>query len=393
MSRSPRSPMVLVDESGAPVSKTPGTKGQALRLIATLLANRALAERGQAFASVEARAIDVATTRVLVVHEREACVVPHAGAKRRFEGIGSPDATTCVLVFARSEASGLSAVAHVDSEESATSFGPLLARVGAVPEPSKPAEPSPAGSEAGGGGAGGGEAGSDAAASSSTSSSSSSSPASRVVDVWIVGGYGVKEPTSKENVVGLVEALETSPVECCVRLLLVWAANTTTAASRITGESVPAPRVITAAMDLDSGTVFPATFRPEAAPGPLWDVRGTRLFSPEGDLRDVYDAERHLLLVAPVPYIHMRRAEAEAVVAMSDREILERMSTSPHVEPPWFPASMRAIYLVLARFPRFQDLFAATDAAGKPKMGKMGPILRTFAFTRNESTGDWDPVK
>ena len=147
----------------------------------------------------------------------------------------------------------------------------------------------------------------------------------------------------------------------------------------------PRPKVYGVAVEVMTGTIYPATF-PEQSPDPI--LRHARLsfrqfqtyaeYERERDIfyEDFDDTTGHFVIK---PFHFQRIMELPFICKASDNFILENMSTSPLVEPDHFCNHIReAAKIVLDHKDPFKTLFNG----GKP---------RTYVFSENEKK--WIRVK
>ena len=280
-----------------------------------------VAEAGWTFGCQKARQVE--GRHALYVGQGEFGVVPRGDQRVRL--VGSDDATTCHMVVVRHPA-GTVAVAHFDgSHGEEAALGDMVAKIVGIE--------------------GDGEG----------------------LEVSVVGGYQ-PEQGSKEAARAEAEHLSLKLLEALVRhechfQLCVWCTcrlNTTQ------GAGGPGPRVYGIAVEVQTGTVFPAHFKAQEPNMPLraasrWMSGGRRPL-------DLYDHTSNTITIHP---FHYSEVEWFAIyLKLPDEVLLRNFSTSPKVEPPRFCEELRQVFKVFVEHPRpSESLFTGN----KPKKYTINP--------------------
>ncbi|MPC15038.1 Protein N-terminal asparagine amidohydrolase [Portunus trituberculatus] len=288
-----------------------------------------VAEAGRNFAGQKVRPVEA--RHALYVGQGEFGVVP--GGDPRVRVVGSDDATTCHMVVVR-HPSGTVAVAHFDgSRGEEAALGDMVAKIMGIE--------------------GHGEG----------------------LEVSVVGGYQ-PERGSKEAARAEAEQLSLKLLEALVRhechfQLCVWCTcrlNTTQSASG------PHPRVYGVAVEIQSGTLFPAHFKMQEPDMPLRSA--SRWMAGGRHPLDLYDHSSGTITIHP---FHCSEADLFAVyLKLPDDVLLRNFSTSPKVEPPHFCQELRRVFKVFVDHPRpLESLFVGN----RPKK---------YAIS---ASGVWEPVQ
>lgn len=262
------------------------------------------------------------------VGQRETAVVALGDA---LSMIGSEDATTCHVVVLRDMASGVTGLAHLDSEEPhdfLTLEREVRDRRG-VRKVTRELEDS------------------------------------LEYEVSLLGGYQDENSTSEEITEMLLGVMQGLKARFNLKLACLGPINT------VDRDGVLWPRIYGGAVDVKTGEVFSASF---SYHGPDTDVRALRLHSRQKlGLANIYDPLSGKLVVSPFSYQPM--VEAHLWLKKTDEFILRYCSTSPQVEPPSFCANMRANFRRMISDPQ--------------PMKTLFPGNQNRVYSRNELTGEW----
>lgn len=314
---------------------------------------------------------------ILYVAQHEYAVIgpfhPGSGDPRAPAFVASDEATTCHLVGLREPGTGVVALAHVDSEEAAAAG--LAAMERRLWE----------------------EVGARAQGQGASSSSS------RVLDVWIVGGYDARQGSRSGGELLTARILayfaDQGDVAVTYRLQAALVSGTNTTAlpppypSGLGAGGVPAPRCRSLGFCLRTGRAFTGAI-PQEVKGPLRALRALRLWGwgARGMSEVVYrppaaasaasstggsvvDDDGGTVLVAPFRY--RGDAQARALLAVEDdAQLVAFTSTSPEAEAPSFALEMRETLRLLVGS-RPEDFFG--PAADAPAVAPVRRVdLRTL---------------
>jgi len=275
----------------------------------------------------ESRRVE-ASESYIYVGQKEAAVV---GPSDSVGMIGSEDATTCHIVILRDSESGVTGLAHLDSEEP----NDFLTLERAVRDRR------------------------------GVRSVTRELEETMEYEVSILGGYSDENSTSEEITEMLLTVMQ--GLKAIFRLKLACLGQINTEIK----EGVAWPRIYGGGVIVETGEVFAATFPYH---GPDTDIRGLRLHARQRlGLANIYDYMSGKIVIQPFAYQPLR--EAHLWVKKTDEFLLRYCSTSPLVEPPSFCANLRAGFRRMISDPQ--------------PMKSLFPGDRPRIYSRNEITGEW----
>jgi hypothetical protein len=238
--------------------------------------------------------------KLLYVKQQEWAV---AAPGQGLDAVVSDEATTCHIVALRNRTTGAVALAHLDSPMSVRGMAALEAAVAGETRP------------------GDGEA----------------------LDVYIAGGY--MEPSAEALSAALLQYLACDGARTYSLQVARMSSSNTAEALGVQG-----PVCRSLGIWLSDGAAFSGPL-PEAARGPARQLRGARMWGSRPPTDEPLTQVPYLPAsseVVIVPYRFLPRPWLAQLLALNDRELLQRTSTSPELEGPTFVADMRATLAMLA---------------------------------------------
>ncbi|XP_024522812.1 protein N-terminal asparagine amidohydrolase [Selaginella moellendorffii] len=167
----------------------------------------------------------------------------------------------------------------------------------------------------------------------------------------------------------LVEELQALPYKLEIRTLCILRHNTVTSDG-----GYPCPAVRGFAIETKSGRCVPASFSADAS-GPDEIIRAlSMLAGPASRLRSPYDTESDTFSIKPFQWSRGWKMLAAQSLALSDAELLQTRSTSPHAESPSFVTSIRRMDAYIYNHPDWEHAF---------------PNRESRRFVRDPGTGRW----
>lgn len=247
--------------------------------------------------------------------------------------MGTVDATTCHAVIIRDPLSGATGITHAGycNENVLNALCEKVCQLSGVRPPCHTAQfvpnHQPPSNRQGVGGGGG---------------------LNHHLDLYIIGGYEDEQGHSQRLSMHLLSFLQRLPYPLDLRVCCIGKHNTKMA--RVSGRTDPphtAPIAYSAAIDIQTGRVFRCTF----ANKPDNIIRHMRLtFNPidedDCDSQNIYDSDKGIICIKAFT-LDKRRARVEFLegwINVPDSYFLERQSTSPKVEPPYFVRDCKAAY-------------------------------------------------
>lgn len=149
-----------------------------------------------------------------------------------------------------------------------------------------------------------------------------------------------------------------------------------TLSTEIVTKDVKAPVVTGAAMDIETGEVFPSYMVDQ---GPASPLRSLCSFMSNERLINTYDSARDRFVIQPVAYRNFPADVCKQLIMLPDSVLLENTSTSPLVESEEFPSRMRETLLFMLKHPNAdKDVF------------KDGPLVYRRATQQEQEQGNDD---
>ncbi|CAH1970861.1 unnamed protein product [Acanthoscelides obtectus] len=184
--------------------------------------------------------------------------------------------------------------------------------------------------------------------------------------IYLVGGYSDPRGLSEEIFVGILETLQKVHQEMHLQLACIGDANT------VLKDDKPWPKVYGAAVNIDTGEVFPSTF---AEKGPDEILRGVKILVGSSNIMNIYENSSGMVKIGPFFYKMPRGIEHW--LEETDEAILRKSSTSPDVEPSCFVPNIKKAIQFMIENPRSIHVFKEN----KPHY-----------FSRDETSGLWVPA-
>ena len=272
---------------------------------ATLLSNKSLHGRSKIFSMMPCRKFSQ-NDNVLYINQREYGIVSQEDRVVKF--IGSEDATTChIVVMKTSYAVGLGHFDGADTKQGLISMAEHVSK----------------------------KQGSDDV-----------TPKSDPIEVHIIGGFCDEQGTSEEL---LIEILDTLSQFCANFNLMTSCVHHV---NNKISNSKNEPIICGVAVEISTGDMFPAMF---SYKGPNEILRHARIFGGECNMANVYDTINNTFVVNP--FLYKTPPHARLFLSLSDDQILEYLSTSPHCEPDDFASTTRKTLQFLIENPDAQRIF------------------------------------
>lgn len=243
---------------------------------------------------------------ILYVSQKEFATVPCNGS---IDYIGSEEATTCHILFMRSSVSGKSCVSHLDGST--------------------------------------GQIGGKNCQLIRMLNTFTNDEQSKGIDVHVCGGFS--DESSFKLSTSLFNAMHMSNVTFNLLTACVCELN-----NRRRDDGLDEPVIRGVAMEMKSGSIFPATF-PEKYRGPDRALRSVRSFLGESHLENIYNPEKNQLVFGPYAYKNFEMASV--LLNLPDEILLENSSTSPHCEAPDFVKNMKLSLQFVINNPDWKKFF------------------------------------
>eukprot|EP00294_Goniomonas_avonlea_P016288 CAMPEP_0114544820 /NCGR_PEP_ID=MMETSP0114-20121206/3076_1 /TAXON_ID=31324 /ORGANISM="Goniomonas sp, Strain m" /LENGTH=336 /DNA_ID=CAMNT_0001729217 /DNA_START=22 /DNA_END=1032 /DNA_ORIENTATION=+ len=221
----------------------------------------------------------------LNVMQREFATV---GRGEGVRNMGTQDATTCLIVVFRDSASGVTSLGHLDGCETEATLEAMVKSLG---------------------------------------------PDVSVIHTTLVGGYQDENEHSRQNLNEVAWFLVKSRWDFLLKTTCVGETNT----MRSEGATHNLPRVTGIGVEIETGHVFPARF---ADRGPVPTLRHLRFLSPEYAC-NIFDRATHAIRISKFNYTTDPN-HIKYLLRLSDKALLQQVSTSPFAESPTFVKDMRA---------------------------------------------------
>jgi len=284
-----------------------------------------------------------------IVYKRQKCL--YVGQRemavfkvdnKHFDFFGSEDATTCHVALLRERNTGTCGVIHIDSDEN-KQLHDLVCSISLHDMAIPPGAPPIAAEDY-----------------------SMADDYNVDFDLYLVGGFSDDRNISKSISDALFDyVIKTKSVRFHLKLFCAGSVNTEER------EGVSWPKHYGAAIRITSGEVFPAQFLDH---GPDTDIRSTRMHSQADGVLKLVDGESGRIVIPPFDYQPLRNCKYW--LELDDSSLLDRMSTSPKVEPARFCEDMRALFRRML-----------SDPEPMKTIFKDG---QKREYVRDQETGDWE---
>ncbi|XP_024522853.1 protein N-terminal asparagine amidohydrolase [Selaginella moellendorffii] len=187
----------------------------------------------------------------------------------------------------------------------------------------------------------------------------------RMLQVGVLRFYG----TLLASVPRTCRGVASSAYKLEIRTLCILRHNTVTSDG-----GYPCPAVRGFAIETKSGRCFPASFSADAR-GPDEIIRALLMLAgPATRLRLPYDTESDTFSIKPFQWSRGWKMLAAQSLALSDAELLQTRSTSPHAESPSFVTSIRRMDTYIYNHPDWEHAF---------------PNRESRRLVRDPGTGRW----
>uniref|UniRef100_A0A672HXY0 Protein N-terminal asparagine amidohydrolase-like n=1 Tax=Salarias fasciatus TaxID=181472 RepID=A0A672HXY0_SALFA len=263
--------------------------------------NPHLQEYARAFRSK--KCVDVDPKCLLYVQQREfAATTP---ADNYVSVIGSEDATTCHMVVLRHTGTGAVCIAHCDGSSTSSEVPQFVKAVKSLSDACKEGR----------------------------------------LELHLVGGFNDESKMSHNLSLNILAAFQNQEEDihletCC-----------TTEMNDVLVDGIHKPIIYGIGVKVETGEVFPASF---TFKGPAENLRSARTFT-KGEMVEIYEPNQGIVKVGPCSW--PPQPDLIKWMTMTDKEILEALSTSPKAEPSDFVRSIKATMWFILDHPNPDSLF------------------------------------
>ena len=220
--------------------------------------------------------------------------------------MGSGASTTCAIVLLWDSATKLCTVAHLDGSDTEGTLRAML-------EPHDP---------------------------------------THALQLHLGGSYADENGKGAELLLEILQPLLLAPARVILMTACVGAVNTVPGAHTGGRYTHARPRQTAFALDLHSGTFFPAAFESR---GPMHELRSLRFMRCGAPDRypNVIDSKSGCFVIQPFQYERFAEDVIKMGITCSDARLLQMLSTSPHCEPPEFCDDLRGAFRFMLTNPQF----------------------------------------
>lgn len=252
-----------------------------------LFSVQSLVRRSQEFVKRPTKHLTPKYDRVLYISQREYGTV--IKGDKMVRTIGSEDATTCNIVILASKTAV--SIGHFDGCDTRTGLSGMLAGL---------------------------------------LENGAEENSSTIIEAHIFGGFIDDRKMSCELLEEILLFLSQSSFKIDLKTACVFSINNNVRNQK------NEPILYGVAMDVQNGEIYPASFQNK---GPNEALRHARIFGGSKIMLDIYDSLNGTFVIGPFHYGVFETAPL--ILNLSDSQILQYLSTSPHCEPPYFASTTR----------------------------------------------------